>query len=89
MCELIFQCKTGDLSDEATFISKKVQIGKWVIDAWYNAPYPEEYSQQPMLYLCEFCLKYMKDDFCLARHEVHFFFKNYDSRNALLNSHLV
>ena len=27
----------------------------------------------PVLYLCEFCLKYMKSEFALGRHKVTFF----------------
>ena len=38
----------------------KVQIGRYEIDAWYFSPYPEEYGKVPMLYVCEFCLKYMR-----------------------------
>ena len=38
----------------------KIQIGKYEIDAWYFSPYPEEYGKQPKLWICEYCLKYMK-----------------------------
>jgi len=38
----------------------KVQIGKYEIDTWYFSPYPEEYGKQTKLWICEFCLKYMK-----------------------------
>ena len=27
---------------------------------WYQSPYPEEYTVLPKIYICEFCLKYMK-----------------------------
>ncbi|KAG0311309.1 hypothetical protein BGZ97_011943, partial [Linnemannia gamsii] len=47
---------------------KKIHFGDWEIDTWYVAPYPEEYSQQPILYICEFCLKYMKSSFMAGRH---------------------
>ncbi|KAF8943819.1 Histone acetyltransferase kat7, partial [Haplosporangium bisporale] len=43
-------------------------FGDWEIDTWYVAPYPEEYSQHPILYICEFCLKYMKSSFMAERH---------------------
>eukprot|EP00842_Homolaphlyctis_polyrhiza_P006872 jgi/Hompol1/774/HPOL_002572-RA len=46
----------------------KIRFGQWEIDTWYAAPYPEEYNSVPMLYLCEFCLKYMKSEFTLLRH---------------------
>ena len=38
----------------------KIQIGKYEIDAWYYSPYPEEYGKQPKLWICEYCLKYMR-----------------------------
>lgn len=38
----------------------KIQFGKYEIDTWYFSPYPEEYGRQSKLYICEFCLKYMK-----------------------------
>ncbi|KAI8597638.1 hypothetical protein EDD21DRAFT_210907 [Dissophora ornata] len=49
---------------------KKIRFGDWVIDTWYVAPYPEEYSQHPILYICEFCLKYMKSSFMAGRHRL-------------------
>ncbi|KAJ3121291.1 hypothetical protein HK098_003800 [Nowakowskiella sp. JEL0407] len=50
---------------------KRVVLGKYVIDTWYSAPYPEEYNLQSTLYLCEFCLKYMKSQYVLGRHKKH------------------
>jgi len=38
----------------------KVQIGKYEIDTWYFSPFPEEFGKQPKLWVCEFCLKYMR-----------------------------
>ncbi|KAF9583547.1 hypothetical protein BGW38_009203 [Lunasporangiospora selenospora] len=49
---------------------KKIRFGSWEIDTWYVAPYPEEYSQHPILYICEFCLKYMKSSFMAGRHRM-------------------
>ncbi len=48
----------------------KIQIGDFVIDTWYSAPYPEEYNSLSILYICEFCLKYMKSELVLQRHMV-------------------
>ena len=45
-----------------------VQIGKYEIDAWYFSPYPEEYVNVRKLYICEFCLKYMKSPLTYTRH---------------------
>ncbi|KAI8853131.1 acyl-CoA N-acyltransferase [Chytridium lagenaria] len=49
---------------------KVIHFGKWKIDTWYSAPYPEEYNRQENLYLCEFCMKYMKSAFVLERHMI-------------------
>lgn len=38
----------------------QVQIGKYLIDTWYFSPYPDEYGKVPKLFVCEFCLKYMR-----------------------------
>ena len=38
----------------------KVQIGSFEIDTWYFSPYPDEFGKQPKLWICQFCLKYMK-----------------------------
>jgi len=47
---------------------KFIEIGQHEIQTWYMAPYPEEYSQLSKLYLCEYCLKYMKSPTILRRH---------------------
>lgn len=38
----------------------KIQFGKYEIDAWYFSPFPDDYGKQPKLWICEYCLKYMK-----------------------------
>jgi len=51
---------------------KTIRFGVYDIDTWYSAPYPEEYQCVPdgRLWLCEFCLKYMKSGFVAGRHRV-------------------
>ncbi|KAL9100882.1 MAG: hypothetical protein Q9163_003793 [Psora crenata] len=49
---------------------KWVYFGGHEIETWYAAPYPEEYSRNRVLYLCEFCLKYMSTDFVAWRHKL-------------------
>lgn len=49
---------------------KCINFGGYEIDTWHDAPYPEEYSQSRVLYICEFCLKYMNSDFVAWRHKV-------------------
>ncbi|MBN3294939.1 KAT6B acetyltransferase, partial [Amia calva] len=45
-----------------------IEFGKYEIQTWYSSPYPPEYSRLQKLYLCEFCLKYMKSKNILQRH---------------------
>merc|ERR1712226_888446 len=45
-----------------------IQFGKHEIPTWYSSPYPQEYARLPKLFLCEFCLKYMKSRPILKRH---------------------
>ncbi|XP_078672814.1 histone acetyltransferase KAT7-like isoform X1 [Branchiostoma floridae x Branchiostoma belcheri] len=47
---------------------KTIQFGRFELDTWYSSPYPEEYARLPKLYICEFCLKYMKSATILRRH---------------------
>ncbi|KAI9678807.1 MAG: hypothetical protein M1817_005866 [Caeruleum heppii] len=47
-----------------------VNFGGYEIDTWYAAPYPEEYSRNRVLYICEFCLKYMNSDYVAWRHKL-------------------
>ncbi|KAE8266724.1 hypothetical protein A4X09_0g5621 [Tilletia walkeri] len=51
---------------------KCIRFGEFDIDTWYQAPYPEEYSLVPdgRLWMCEFCLKYMKSRFMASRHRM-------------------
>ncbi|KAI9252792.1 acyl-CoA N-acyltransferase [Helicostylum pulchrum] len=48
----------------------KIEIGGYIIDVWYLAPYPEEYSKLDVLYVCEYCLKYIKSSYIAKRHKV-------------------
>ena len=56
---------TAALEKEHEAITKikyvdKVQFGRYEIDTWYFAPFPEEYGRMPKLWICQFCLKYMR-----------------------------
>lgn len=46
-----------------------VELGRYEIDTWYFSPYPEEYCDVDRLYICEFCLKYMKKHPSLQKHK--------------------
>ena len=45
-----------------------IELGKNRIKPWYFSPYPQELTNLPCIYLCEFCLKYLKSKKCLQRH---------------------
>lgn len=47
-----------------------LELGRHRIRPWYFSPYPSELVSLPCIYLCEFCLKYMKSRTCLQRHSV-------------------
>ena len=49
---------------------KTIAFGRYELDTWYQSPYPEEYARLGRLYMCEFCLKYMKSQTILRRHMV-------------------
>ncbi|KAG0168011.1 hypothetical protein DFQ28_005918 [Apophysomyces sp. BC1034] len=49
---------------------RKIRFGNHFIDTWYVAPYPEEYSRHPILYICEYCMKYMKSSYVAGRHKM-------------------
>lgn len=49
---------------------KCINFGMYEIDTWHAAPYPEEYSRNKHLYICEFCLKYMSSDYVAWRHKL-------------------
>ncbi|KAL9543752.1 hypothetical protein PS6_009119 [Mucor atramentarius] len=49
---------------------RRISFNDYLIDTWYVAPYPEEYSQNSTLYICEYCMKYMKSNFVANRHRL-------------------
>lgn len=53
-----------------TKATKYIEMGKYEMEVWYQSPYPEDYTRLPKLYICEFCLRYMKSRTVLMRHIV-------------------
>ena len=45
-----------------------IVFGSDLIKTWYSSSYPQEYARVPRLYICEFCLKYMKCEQIYNRH---------------------
>ncbi|KAH8831383.1 hypothetical protein DL96DRAFT_1587598 [Flagelloscypha sp. PMI_526] len=69
--ELLHQ--TPDPTESSgTLRIKHIRFGEYDINTWYNAPFPEEYSNIPdrRLWICEFCLKYMSSGFKMERHRL-------------------
>jgi hypothetical protein len=48
---------------------EQIVMGSWEVAAWYYSPFPVEYSDVETLYVCEFCLTYMKKIKSLKRHK--------------------
>ena len=45
-----------------------LEMGHYEMEAWYQSQYPDQYNHQPKIYVCEFCLKYMRSKIVLRRH---------------------
>eukprot|EP00956_Cyclotella_meneghiniana_P001346 scaffold1460_cov73-Cyclotella_meneghiniana.AAC.1 len=43
-------------------------MGKYEVEAWYYSPFPAPYAQAETLFICEFCLKYMKNPRFFIKH---------------------
>ncbi|KAJ3990185.1 hypothetical protein F5890DRAFT_1399391 [Lentinula detonsa] len=59
-------------NDPPTLRIRSIRFGAYEIKTWYDAPFPEEYANIPdgRLWICEFCLKYMKSKFGAVRHRM-------------------
>ncbi|ODV79865.1 uncharacterized protein CANTADRAFT_25683 [Suhomyces tanzawaensis NRRL Y-17324] len=49
---------------------KKIVFHDFEIDTWYKSPYPEEYTRSNVIYICEYCLKYMNSPISYDRHQL-------------------
>jgi len=47
----------------------RIQMGNYDVETWYWSPYPEEYRNVPKLFMCEYCLKYMRKRKTLEEHK--------------------
>jgi histone acetyltransferase HTATIP len=64
---------SGSMTQNPTEISRvrnisKVEFGRYVLFPWYFSPYPEEFSQEDCMFICEFCLGYYADIKSFSRH---------------------
>ena len=48
--------------EEATKVKniETIVMGEWQVEAWYYSPFPAAYCDLETLYVCEYCLTYMK-----------------------------
>ncbi|KAF2451449.1 hypothetical protein P171DRAFT_347202 [Karstenula rhodostoma CBS 690.94] len=64
---------SGSMTQNQTEIARvrnieKVQMGKYEIEPWYFSPYPIDFVDVDMVYICEFCLNYHGDVMQFERH---------------------
>uniref|UniRef100_A0A914C352 histone acetyltransferase n=1 Tax=Acrobeloides nanus TaxID=290746 RepID=A0A914C352_9BILA len=45
-----------------------IEMGRFRMQPWYFSPYPKELTSLSCIYLCEFCLKYLRSRTALRRH---------------------
>ena len=77
----------GQITEGSNMI-KTILFGRYELDTWYHSPYPEEYARLGRLYVCEFCLKYMKSQTILRRHMVRSRFLLLWRENSRMSDHL-
>jgi len=46
----------------------QIVMGRYLVEAWYYSPFPPPYHHVETLYICEFCLKYMRKPRYFAKH---------------------
>uniref|UniRef100_A0A915PIL3 Histone acetyltransferase n=1 Tax=Setaria digitata TaxID=48799 RepID=A0A915PIL3_9BILA len=39
---------------------ERIRYGNYEIDTWYFSPYPDDYGKAHSLYICQYCMRYMK-----------------------------
>ncbi|KHN82896.1 Histone acetyltransferase KAT8 [Toxocara canis] len=49
-----------------------IRYGIYEIDAWYVSPYPAEYGKLHKLWICEYCMAYMKSEEEYCCHMMHY-----------------
>ena len=48
---------------------EKIFMGGAEVDCWYYSPYPDDYQPAPILYVCEYTLKYMRKRKTYLKHK--------------------
>lgn len=47
-----------------------IVLRNYEIKPWYTSPFPEHINQNKMVFICEFCLKYMTSRYTFYRHQL-------------------
>ncbi|KAJ4294747.1 Histone acetyltransferase [Collariella sp. IMI 366227] len=66
---------SGSMTQNPAEISRirnisQVEFGRHVLFPWYFSPYPEVFSQEDSIFICEFCLGYFADLKSFTRHRM-------------------
>lgn len=58
------------ISDEIYKVKnvQKVEMGEYIVNAWYFSPYPIDFANSEKIVLCEYCLFYFEESSQLDRH---------------------
>ncbi|KAK0714802.1 histone acetyltransferase-like protein [Lasiosphaeris hirsuta] len=64
---------SGSMTQNPAEISRirnisRVEFGRYILFPWYFSPYPEAFSQEDCMFICEFCLSYYGDLKSFSRH---------------------
>lgn len=64
---------SGSMTQNQTEISRvrnlsRVQMGEYEIEPWYFSPYPADFTESDMVYICETCLSYFGSPLQFKRH---------------------
>lgn len=64
---------SGSMTQNQTEISRvrnleKIQMGKFEVEPWYFSPYPIDFVDSDVVYICEFCLGYYGEVTQFERH---------------------
>lgn len=64
---------SGSMTQNQTEISRvrnlsRIQMGQYEMEPWYFSPYPIEFTEEDMIYICEFCLSYYGEERQFERH---------------------
>ncbi|KAK5165137.1 Histone acetyltransferase [Saxophila tyrrhenica] len=63
----------GSMTQNQTEISRvrnleRIQMGTYEVEPWYFSPYPAEFADSELVYICEFCLSYFGNSTQFGRH---------------------